>query len=391
MTVAVPYSARVTGTQRSNRAVVFAPPPPPPGGVPGGISAITAVLTRELGHRGDVYFQAPVGKERSGTFGVRRGLINIMRLVRATVLVHRGDTVLVFSSAGFSFWEKCLWSVVVRVMGRAVAVVMVDGNFPHFFESLAAPLQSLARQVFSGAQFTIGVQSPAWQQYFRQTFPRARVERVSASVDREFFESRPANESNGEALRVLYVGWIIEAKGVCDLLDAIVIVAAESPRPFHVRLVGPLLGGDDRWHHELEQRHLGALVTLAGTIHHRAELVREYQTADIFVFPSHAEGFPVALVEAVAVGLPCIGSRVGGIPDILDEGRAGLIVPACAPVQLAAALRHLLENDAARVALGDAAKRHAQQEYTHEECASTYLRLLGIRTGPIELAGANSP
>src|SRR4051812_36981129 len=99
-------------------ALIFAPPPPPPGGVPGGIASITAVLMRELAGRSEIRFMAPVRKEEGRGLGIWRGIRNLWRLARGTWGVRRGANVLIFSSAGPSFWEKCAWSVLVRVLGR---------------------------------------------------------------------------------------------------------------------------------------------------------------------------------------------------------------------------------------------------------------------------------
>ena len=358
------------------RALVFAPPPPPPGGIPGGIATITALLMRELGHRPDLLFASPLRKEEEGRFGLRRAVINLVRLAGALRELSADGTVLFFASSGLSFWEKCLWATLVRATGRRVAVVMVDGNFPRFHDALASPLRWLARNVFRGAGVTLAAQSPSWARYYSGVFPDTRIEIVSASVDREFFLPRSRRES-APVVRILYVGWIIEGKGVIDLLDAASLLA-RGARAFELRLVGPMFAGRERWHAEIQRRGLQDIAVLAGSMDSRADLLREYHAADIFVFPSHFEGFPVALLEAAALGLPCVGTQVGGIPDILDEGRAGLLVPARAPGALAAAVESLLGDERAREMLGERLREHAERSYTHEACAASYLRVLHL-------------
>jgi glycosyltransferase involved in cell wall biosynthesis len=363
--------------------LIFAPPPPPPGGLPGGIAAITAVLMGELGEARDISFAAPLRKEDSDRFGLWRGLVNIARLARATRRVERRGAVLLFSSAGFSFWEKCAWSLIVRAMGRGVAIVMVDGNFPRWFAALPASLRRIARAVCRGRRFVLGAQSPRWQTYFRESFPGARVERVTASAHPDFFAQPASRVPHADGVRVLYVGWIIEAKGVLDLLDGGALLMSRTTRPFHIRLVGPVLEDVARWQDEIDRRGLHDVAALTGSVNDRGELLNEFHSADIFVFPSHFEGFPVALVEAAAVGLPCIGARVGGVPDILADGQAGIIVPARDPAALADALHRMLENDEERIALGDALRRHARAEYTPEACGQSYRELLAtVGEGP---------
>jgi len=358
-------------------ALIFAPPPPVAGGVPGGIAALAAILRSELGHREDVAFGSPMRKEGGGV-DVRRALGSLLLLRRALSGVRPHGSVLFFSSAGFSFWEKLAWAAVARIAGHRVSVVMVDGNFPRFFGALPGPLRSLARLLIRRMRLTIGAQSLRWETFYRDAFPGVRVARVAASVDRAFFDAERQPRRASRHFCLLYVGWIIEAKGVLDLLDAVAWLRDEGMGALNVRLVGPIFGDAARWTAEVERRALGDIVTLVGSVTDRVALVEEYGAADVFVFPSHYEGFPMAVVEAAAMGLPCIATDVGGIADILDAGRAGVIVPVRDPVTLAHAIAELLRDDARRDALAVALRAHAAANYTHARCAASYLSLLAL-------------
>jgi glycosyltransferase involved in cell wall biosynthesis len=227
-----------------------------------------------------------------------------------------------------------------------------------------------------------------WQAYYREALTKSDIRCVSASVDPEFFESYATGLPSGLPLRILFVGWIVEAKGITDLLDAAEMLLSRTARPFEVRLVGPpldgvsrfgrLRDGVSRWRSEIERRGLRDRVVLAGSVNSRTDLRREFRSADVFAFPSHAEGFPVALLEAAAVGLPCVATRVGGVPDVLDQGRAGVLVEPHAPWELAAALHRLLESARDRQTLGAAAKQRARTHYDLRTCAASYLRLAGV-------------
>jgi glycosyltransferase involved in cell wall biosynthesis len=89
---------------------------------------------------------------------------------------------------------------------------------------------------------------------------------------------------------------------------------------------------------------LGASVTFVGFLD-RAALAGRLARCTVFVLPSRSEPFGIAVVEALAAGAPVVASDVGGIPEILQDGREGLLVPPGDPTALAAALRRLL-NDA---------------------------------------------
>jgi glycosyltransferase involved in cell wall biosynthesis len=116
-------------------------------------------------------------------------------------------------------------------------------------------------------------------------------------------------------------------------------------------------------------RQLAAASGLAGRVHflgQREDIPDLLAALDIFVLPSQREGVSLALLEAMAAGLPVIVSRVGGLPEVVTDGETGLLIPPQDPEALAAALARLLaEPDFARN-LGEKARRHAEANYSLE-------------------------
>ena len=90
-------------------------------------------------------------------------------------------------------------------------------------------------------------------------------------------------------------------------------------------------------------------------------------TADVFVLPSLHESSPNALIEAMGIGLPCIASDVGGIADLLEDGKNGLCVPPKEPEALAAALHRLLTEPEFAQELGKNARLTIQQKFNNDE------------------------
>ena len=93
---------------------------------------------------------------------------------------------------------------------------------------------------------------------------------------------------------------------------------------------------------------------LEGSIHVRsavtgAEKIELFRSADIFVYPSYHEGMPMAVIEAMACGLPIIATQVGGLPDLVCPPLNGLLVPAGRPDQLAEAICQLVADPQLRV------------------------------------------
>ncbi|MEM7118009.1 MAG: glycosyltransferase family 4 protein [Chloroflexota bacterium] len=94
-----------------------------------------------------------------------------------------------------------------------------------------------------------------------------------------------------------------------------------------------------------------------------AELIQLYQSCDLFVLPTQAEAFGIAAIEACAVGLPVVATRVGGLTDIVVDGETGFLIEAGDIEALAQRLQLLAENDALRQSFGSAARQRAERYF----------------------------
>ncbi len=350
-------------------ALVIGPLPPAIGG-------IATIVGSIRDHAGGAEGLAVIDSSKPSTFiaAAAHPVMLAWKLLMGSLSLNRGK-VLMFSGAYRSFWEKCMWSTIVRLSGSKPIVVMVDGHFPTFYNRLPSVLKKVAAYFMSHLDI-LGVQSESWKEYFSGIFPRANIRIVAGGVDTEYFSPAPAARESG-AIRILYVGWMIEQKGIDDLLKAAQILHQEE-RDFAMRLVGPTFGRDEAMRSMIRELGLATKVKLIGAIACRAKLREEYRAADMFAFPSHYEGFPVALLEAISSGLPCLGTTVGGIPDILDQGRCGILVQPRSPKELAGAMRTLLENPELRKEYGQRARLRAVENHSLHESLQSYCRLLSI-------------
>jgi len=97
---------------------------------------------------------------------------------------------------------------------------------------------------------------------------------------------------------------------------------------------------------------------------------------DIFVLPSLSEGLPLALLEAAAAGRPLIATEVGGVPEIVDDGVNGLLVPPRDPKSLANAVQSLSHDPERRIKMGEAARKKVEANWSMTSVADAYLTLL---------------
>jgi glycosyltransferase involved in cell wall biosynthesis len=171
---------------------------------------------------------------------------------------------------------------------------------------------------------------------------------------------------------VLYVGRLRTRKAVAVLLEAMSVLAARRP---DLRLV---IAGDGEQGPALRRR--AALPDLHGRVDFAGALPREaiadwYRRAAVLCLPSTYEGFPVTIVEAMAAGLPVVATRVAGVPEAVDDGRTGLLVPPEDVSALAAALDRLLEDLDLRRRMGRAAQAEFERRFTIGVVADAHLAL----------------
>lgn len=166
---------------------------------------------------------------------------------------------------------------------------------------------------------------------------------------------------------VLFLGWVVPAKGAEDL-----IVAWEEAGPLGWKL---LIAGPVVPEYAARLRAMGErkCVTILGEVTHGEALALISKCA-IFCLPSHSEGFPNVILEAMALGRPIVASRVGGIPEMLRGGCGELVEPRDIE-GLGMSLRRLTDRHELRVRLGQRARARVDQEYGIDIVVQAYVDL----------------
>jgi glycosyltransferase involved in cell wall biosynthesis len=182
-----------------------------------------------------------------------------------------------------------------------------------------------------------------------------------------------------QAQRILYLGRLEAAKGVFELLAAASRLAPRFPA---LRLVFGGEGDCAALRRRAAELGLAERVELLGWLGPRerdAELAR----AEVFCLPSHAEGLPMAMLEAMAASKAVVATAVGGIPEALHDGDNGLLVPPRDEEALARALARLMGDTALRDRLAARARTRIEQHYSTEvvcgQLSAIYRELAGTQ------------
>ncbi|MGH7456360.1 MAG: glycosyltransferase family 4 protein, partial [bacterium] len=226
---------------------------------------------------------------------------------------------------------------------------------------------------------------------FPQVADRCQVLHNGVDVD-HFCSNNGYTTKATDAKRLLFVGRVSPEKGLHILVDAFHEVARRHPQ-VQLEIVGPeaqppiefiiALSDDSRvsdlapfyetsYLAQLQARLPASLsnrLSFAGPVPY-AHLINRYREAGMFIFPSVChEAFGMPIIEAMACQVPVVATRSGGIPEIVEEGRTGLLVERGDAAALADAILFLLANEDLRQTMGKAARQRVLERFSWEHVA----------------------
>ena len=226
------------------------------------------------------------------------------------------------------------------------------------------------RYALSCADTVVAVSSEMGELYRRvHRLKPSNVQVISNGVAVSEFSPHTARRNNGR-VKVIFVGRLVPEKNLSKLLAAIAILRRSAPN-FSLQIVGDGPEGP-RLKSEATTLGVSDITEFMGARDDIPELLRQ---ADIFVLPSIKEAMPVTILEAMACDLPIVASRVGGIPDVVQESVTGVLVDPNDENEIANALGPLVVAGELRRGLGSAGRRRVETRYGIETCASRYNEL----------------
>jgi glycosyltransferase involved in cell wall biosynthesis len=216
------------------------------------------------------------------------------------------------------------------------------------------------RQKVESAKFILCISDFCRSQLMRIASPEHwdKMHVVRLGVDPNVFLPVHTRPRPDQILEILCVGRLVPSKGQLILLRACSILHSKGS-PIWVRLVGD---GPDRAHLEMFAEREKIPVVFEGAKTHE-ETRQLLGRADIFALASFAEGVPVALMEAMAMEVPCVSTVIAGIPELIRDGLDGLLVPASSAEVLAEALERLIEDPHLRRSIGLAGRKRVSDFY----------------------------
>jgi len=277
-----------------------------------------------------------------------------------------------------------LYSNIFGLPGAALANVPVRvGNRREINPDKSIGQIAMQRAAYSCAHKVVANSRAAAMRLVEEKVPQRKIAVVPNGLDFSRFQRR---RPRTPLRTIVTVANLRAEKGHDVLIDAAADVLRQVPDArFECVGAGP---ERDRLIAYAQERGVAHAITFVG---HCEDVAAKLADGDIFVLPSRSEAFPNAVLEAMGAGLPVIASAVGGIVELIDSGRTGLLVPAGDAPALADHIVHLISNPELAFGLGEAARAEAIARYSFDRMVSAFENLYLTELTRRGVLDANEP
>lgn len=338
--------------------------------VTGGMTQVHRTWLQARAMQGVQVDYIPTMSERPPVRWLAKNLACQARYAGKLLRGWRPDLVHVHVADGTSFWRKLVYIEEAHAAGIPT-VAHLHGAWMEDFYARSPANRWAVRRMFSIVDLVMPLHGRAAAKVHEWAGPDVPVEVLYNPVVVSDFDPLPDRSSQPEHPTVLMMGVLHERKGPFDLVAAMPAILERVPTARFV------FGG----HGELERmermaRDLGVWehITLLGWVKGQDKL-DAFRQADVYCLPSHFENLPVSIIEAMAAGLPCVGTDIAGVPEEILDGQTGFVVPPRDPPALAEALAKLLEDPALRVRMGAAGRQRAEECFDNEVVVTRLVEL----------------
>jgi glycosyltransferase involved in cell wall biosynthesis len=295
----------------------------------------------------------PVGDRFPGKISILKLVWPLIDNFRLPTRLLRGDINCLHLNPSMnftSFLRDSLLFMTARTVGFRNILVFFHGWDEDFVSRIAsnALYRFILRCGFSRASVIFVLSETFKSQLISMGVPGETISIGSTMFDSKIFD-RIARAKEVNMLRLLFLSRFIKGKGVFELLDAFRQVHSRFP---NTELV---MAGDGPERSLMEeyvrQHNLTGVVKFTGYLRglDKGDIL---MNSDIFILPSYGEGLPIVLLEAMAAGLPIICTSVGGITDIFENGKNGILLSSVSAKRINEAVSTMIENREWRIEIG---------------------------------------
>jgi len=280
------------------------------------------------------------------------------------------------------FGKKCLL--------RAESNGEMDGSYATQYSLRTSKLKlmiirilvSLRNVILKRANGFISISSDITKELLNSGVNRNKVNEITNGVDVKIFKKVDQNRKAFLKRKIgfpnkkyfIYTGRLARGKGLEYLLNVWMVLVSEF-NDIHLFLIGSgqgySLSCEDELKAFVNNNHLETSVTFTGNVRN---IIEYLQAGDFYILPSQSEGLSISLIEALSCGLPCIGTSVRGILDVIEDNVNGLLVPYGDEDKLHNAMKELLTNGDKAAQLGHKGEKTVWEKFNIDQVAEQYLK-----------------
>jgi glycosyltransferase involved in cell wall biosynthesis len=304
-----------------------------------------------------------------------RALPAAWRLVRFLFTLPRADAVLIYAANGPSLFEKGMMAVIARALGKGVLMRFGSGRLPREVER-SRLVRRWLRSVLKHAHVVCS-QGPMWTKFFSQ-FPESAGKIVEIPNGINIPPEQPRHRDANHRPTIAFVGWVTRDKGIFEALQVIQEVRRVRPK---ARLVIAGRGADfDEVQRRIQDPELAGAVEMLGWID-AAAIAALLARSDVLLLPSHFEGMPNAVLEAMAAGVPVVCTAVGSLPDLIHDGENGFLAEVGDTALMSAAVNKLLAEAQLATKVGAAGRAAVSARFAMEKVWPAYVEAISSAVG----------
>lgn len=304
--------------------------------------------------------------------------LKALRTFATLLMLRRVQILHIHMARNTSFWRKSLFILLAYATKCPVCIHLHSGGFPDFYWKRCGPSQKLFVRFILDHAARVIVLSSQWRALLGGITKNTRITQIPNFVID--VQNQPISYLR-EKYALLFLGRLNVEKGFFDLLEAAVVARQKFPE-FMLRCGGE--GDMNSVTSAIKELGIESNVTLLGWVEEEDRL-KLFDSATIFVLPSYIEGVPMGILEAMAAGVPCIATTVGGIPDVIEPNVDGILVAPGDVHALANAIVLLLGDENMRTTMGAAAKKKISERFSAEavvpQLEAIYRELGALPTG----------
>jgi glycosyltransferase involved in cell wall biosynthesis len=267
----------------------------------------------------------------------------------------RADLVHIHVSERGSVLRKVLLILLTFAFRQPILIHTHGAEFQPFFLKLPILGQKILIRIFRQCDGFI-VLSESWQNFYISQLC-LKPERVFILPNAVELPTQVFSRMISTGINLVFCGRVGHRKGAFDLIQAFALLSADQGASVQLAIAGD--GDLDQAQQMAEDFNISDHVSFLGWVSSQ-QRDQVLSSADIFVLPSYNEGLPMAILEAMAWGLPIITTPVGGIPEVVISHQNGLLVEPGDIQQLSKAIQLLVEDKTLRLSLGKAARKTAE-------------------------------